>query len=831
MNWFSRKKRDSNLEPMQGQSREEANSGLDEAQRAREQLALESMRSLTESLRRMKSAEDRAEYSKIERIRGAVAGKAGASPAAQAAVIRLNEEAEAANDRIAASELKGDFQQLVLDFTAINSRDHDQTLTDKSKELETLKGVRSNQKLAQDKSLARAEAHAEKERDQAKDRVARDKKHYVADSYQKLAGGIGRINQHGELKEEDYATLLAACEKRYAALNEMRQNEYAGDSENINKAIAAVEAQLTELRSKYPAGRAKNEQNEAVKTIKDQKNTPLETLIKREKNLKGTAEAANTQGNKAKNADYIPDGQGIDRKMIKTEEAVKMTTGDVMKGKIKGIPGQIKDGFTGGKDKLFKAKEKLEGLKNWGEALDAVQDQISGTYGDVTGFIEDPGDVTEMKELAKGFMSGEKSLSDVKGDVFDDEFDNSAVGIIGGVLSGIASVVTLSKTLVALVKAIRNEYKSGKDGGDVTIDNQGRFQQVRGFVHKAADIMEGFGDTFGPLTQVIPFYDSIVGLCQGSIAMAGDTMDLVTSSMGIHSMRKYRDKIYQRIQERRALYTADETRDRKAASAYNVTGKKGLEKKRHELEREAAIKGEKTGAVRIVAASSRRSKNDTIFREAQYGLGERIQATEDVGDQRRLEAMEMMEEYREADQAHKKNVKALLHNVEAIVKGGIGITSSGMSLAGEIACMTGVGAAVGLALKTASGVMDLGSSIYEKGREAGSFVYKSVRTLTGAEDNKNTVREDMAISLMERMEEVSASPIWTTDNKGFAEDQDLYSLGESNTRQLFRQSHNVEHLHQILRKGLDTDMPDLLESESRADLKGKLAAAFGQGDD
>ena len=44
MNWFSRKKRDSNLEPMQGQSREEANSGLDEAQRAREQLALESMR-------------------------------------------------------------------------------------------------------------------------------------------------------------------------------------------------------------------------------------------------------------------------------------------------------------------------------------------------------------------------------------------------------------------------------------------------------------------------------------------------------------------------------------------------------------------------------------------------------------------------------------------------------------------------------------------------------------------------------------------------------------------------------------------------------------------
>ena len=34
----------------------------------------------------------------------------------------------------------------------------------------------------------------------------------------------------------------------------------------------------------------------------------------------------------------------------------------------------------------------------------------------------------------------------------------------------------------------------------------------------------------------------------------------------------------------------------------------------------------------------------------------------------------------------------------------------------------------------------------------------------------------------------------------------------------------------VIGKGLDTDMPDLLESESRAELKGKLAAAFSQGD-
>ena len=101
--------------------------------------------------------------------------------------------------------------------------------------------------------------------------------------------------------------------------------------------------------------------------------------------------------------------------MIKTEEAVKMTTGDVMKGKIKGIPGQIKDGFTGGKDKLLKAKDKLEGLKNWGEALDAVQDQISGTYGDVTGFIEDPGDVTEMKRTGKRLYVRRKVTVGCKG--------------------------------------------------------------------------------------------------------------------------------------------------------------------------------------------------------------------------------------------------------------------------------------------------------------------------------------------------------------------------------------------------------------------------------
>lgn len=80
------------------------------------------------------------------------------------------------------------------------------------------------------------------------------------------------------------------------------------------------------------------------------------------------------------------------------------------------------------------------------------------------------------------------------------------------------------------------------------------------------------------------------------------------------------------------------------------------------------------GKIRIVKAASLRSRNDTIYREAQYGVGARIQALDEKihgqgsispeerirlkTQKRELEAMETMEQYREADKAEKKMRKA-----------------------------------------------------------------------------------------------------------------------------------------------------------------------------
>ena len=113
----------------------------------------------------------------------------------------------------------------------------------------------------------------------------------------------------------------------------------------------------------------------------------------------------------------------------------------------------------------------------------------------------------------------------------------------------------------------------------------------------------------------------------------------------------------------------------------------------------------------IVKAASLRSRNDTIYREAQYGVGARIQALDQrltvrgsispeerirlKTQKRELEAMETMEQYREADKAQKKMGKALLHNVESVITGGTNVVANGLKLAGETASATGVGVMAG----------------------------------------------------------------------------------------------------------------------------------------
>lgn len=84
---------------------------------------------------------------------------------------------------------------------------------------------------------------------------------------------------------------------------------------------------------------------------------------------------------------------------------------------------------------------------------------------------------------------------------------------------------------------------------------------------------------------------------------------------------------------------------------------------------------------------------------------------------RQMEALELMEEYRELDKSHKKMRKALYHQLEEIGKGTVGLISSGTKLTGEIACMTGAGAVAGAALLGTASTVGIVNGGYSLARE------------------------------------------------------------------------------------------------------------------
>ena len=202
-------------------------------------------------------------------------------------------------------------------------------------------------------------------------------------------------------------------------------------------------------------------------------------------------------------------------------------------------------------------------------------------------------------------------------------------------------------------------------------------------------------------------------------------------------------------------------------------------------------------------------RNEIAEDRAKEERGERVQPNkmkENKSKLRQMEALELMEEYRELDKSHKKMRKALYHQLE------------------EIACMTGAGAVAGAALLgTAStvGIVNGGDSL-ARGGEA--QVYGIARKLTGTADNKETTRNDMAIMMIDRMSEVGNSDIWT-QTRGFKNEPELDTV---NPKTIVRQGRNVNQLHNVLRRGLDADMPELINAPSKAELRKKIAASFGQ---
>lgn len=174
-------------------------------------------------------------------------------------------------------------------------------------------------------------------------------------------------------------------------------------------------------------------------TIRKERKTPLETLIRKEQNM--------TDGQKFK-----PEGEaaaaGTD---LNQEEKLKESRGKIAKNKFKNLPGAVweavKDAFS-----------------DWKTGLNTVYEKLTGTMDVGAGSSGIGGDSSDIQEMEKVM----KDMTDA---------DTGGAGITGAVFSGVSTILKCVKTGITIVGAIKNE-KDNKT--EITLDKQERFQVVRG---------------------------------------------------------------------------------------------------------------------------------------------------------------------------------------------------------------------------------------------------------------------------------------------------------------------------------------------------------------
>lgn len=567
------------------------------------------------------------------------------------------------------------------------------------------------------------------------------------------------------------------------------------------------------LRSGEEEGKGQRhnlKREEAIRVINDHKGNALETLIARTKKLPVSA-TQNTRNNGNGNTA----AQEADDALVsesKYQGGGNLSKRELFKRKL---------GFRSIKEKaLYIARNWRKIMKEEHEKIsDGLKNMFDFTS-DAAGMGADIGDIQDMDEVMEGMLDA----------------DTSGGGLVSAVMGGLSGTLKYIRFVINLTKEMKKDMDAGTD---VIHTRQERWGMARQYLHDVVDIFNGFKSGFGPMTKMIPFFNSITSLIGDGANMIVDVMDLVSSSIHIHNMRKEKKRIYQRIEEKRKKYAAGgRSEDALAEQAYTLEEGKGSKTEKVEEKRKILLgKVASSERIRVVTPDQLRSRNDSTFRNAQYGLGKRIRlkmdsATGTYGEKksqkRQMEALQLMEEYREIEKSRKKMGKALAHNIESILKGGTSIVANGLKLTGEISAASGVGAGI-YAAGMATGI---GVSGYSLAREGGATVYGKIRDLIGTSDNKATTREDMAISLINKMEEVGISSVWnvsTGAKEGFKEEAALRNTAQTDSKDLVRQGRTVDHLSKVLYGGLDARISDLISSNDKNDLKEKIAESFSQG--
>ena len=251
----------------------------EQERQAEEARALNQLNAIPGMVKQLKGAADRPAYDRLMEQFRISSRAAGSAPSAASAKERAEEALKAASRRIGRAEIQNSLKNIVVQLSGYNKKEDDGSFKNSERTLENLHARIQSDGMESDKGISRLYARAVSDKEKAKQRIDRDKKHKMADQYRNMETRLRELNQRTDLRADEAQSQLASYESQLRALDQLRRSEYALPSENIDKAKAAVEAEITLLKGKIPGASRQKKLDEYSTLIAGKKGSSLEQLI------------------------------------------------------------------------------------------------------------------------------------------------------------------------------------------------------------------------------------------------------------------------------------------------------------------------------------------------------------------------------------------------------------------------------------------------------------------------------------------------------------------------------------------------------------------------
>lgn len=431
-------------------------------------------------------------------------------------------------------------------------------------------------------------------------------------------------------------------------------------------------------------------------------------------------------------------------------------------------------------------------------------------------------------ELASGINDAVQAHFEMK-DVKGIGVDVSNKGLGGGMaaVGAIASAFGAWNTFAKMYKTDKDRRERARDEGTgEQKDAQDRWQDAREGLQAVVDLISNTLGTIGTFTA--DAVSGILGLISNCAVLLTKFISIADSSVRVHKLNTRKYAIWQKIKQKREKYAG--AKEMESAGYYELPFKftfaKEIKAKRRALRSSLAQMKDREGnaiatEAKVSSVSNRKFQHiENTYGEDYTGLEQKIQeekeyrktnTSEDRAVYKRrvrmMEALELIEQYYELDQAQDRQIKILGHSVEDSVTEGVSVVSN-------LAKVSVVGA-------TAGQILAASNAIYKVASKTTKFAVKKIREGLGHGNDKEFRRNEMAMTLVRSVEDITKDGKYALQGgvKGNVEAVEDYRLSSAAER--------LSHVHGMM-TGLDIHMSPLMEAENRGEFLQSLSSAFSE---